>query len=286
MDTQASYIVALHFGLWIDRDRLIAQFRERLKKDGYRIRCGFIGAPLLCTVLAECGLSDLAYDFLLKEDFPSWLYCVNLGATTVWERWNSVGPDGTISNTGMNSLNHYSYGSVMEFVYAWAAGIRPAEPGFKKAVIEPHLDVRLPKLECSYDSAAGLYVCNTEIKNDGTLSVHVEIPFGCEALVTLPRSGKKPETLEAGSYDFRYTPTRDFRKPFDENTPIARLGENEQALGILFSLVPPIGGMAKGKDAEFGYTGLGEFRFLRFLPFEPEKLEEAIEKIKDLTVEV
>ena len=286
MDTQASYIVALHFGLWIDRGRLIAQFRERLKKDGYRIRCGFIGAPLLCTVLAECGLSDLAYDFLLKEDFPSWLYCVNLGATTVWERWNSVGPDGTISNTGMNSLNHYSYGSVMEFVYAWAAGIRPAEPGFKKAVIEPHPDVRLPKLECAYDSAAGLYVCNTEIKNDSTLSVHVEIPFGCEALVTLPRSGKEPETLGAGSYDFRYTPTRDFRKPFDENTPIARLGENEQALGILFSLVPPIGGMAKGKDAEFGYTGLGEFRHMSFLPIEPEKLEEAIEKIKDLIVEV
>ena len=286
MDTQASYIVALHFGLWVDRDRLIAQFVDRLKKDSFRIRCGFVGAPLLCTVLAECGRSDLAYDFLLKEDFPSWLYCVNLGATTVWERWNSIGPDGTISNTGMNSLNHYSYGSVMEFVYGYAAGIRPAEPGFRKAFIEPHPDVRLPKLECSFDSAAGRYVCNTRINPDGTVSIHVEIPFGCEAEVTLPRAGMEPQQLAAGSYDFSYAPTRDFRKPFDENTPIARLGEDEQALGILFSLVPPIGGMAKGKDAEFGYTGLAEFRYLSFLPFEPEKLEEAIEKISNLIVEV
>ena len=286
MDTQASYVVALKFGLWVDRDRLIAQFKERLKKDGFRIRCGFVGAPLLCTVLAECGLSELAYDFLLKEDFPSWLYCVNLGATTVWERWNSVGPDGTISNTGMNSLNHYSYGSVMEFVYAWAAGIRPAEPGFKKAILDPHPDYRLPKLECSFDSAAGKYVSNLTIEADGTVHYHFEIPFGCEALVTLPRSGREPETYCAGSYDIRYTPTRDFRKPFDENTMISALAENEQALGILFALVPPIGGMAKGRDAEFGYNGLADFRHLSFLPIDPEKLEQAIEQIRDLTVEV
>ena len=286
MDTQASYVVALKFGLWIDRDRLIAQFRERLKKDGFRIRCGFVGAPMLCTVLGECGLSDLAYDFLLKEDFPSWLYCVNLGATTIWERWNSVGPDGTISPTGMNSLNHYSYGSVMEFVYGYAAGIRPAAPGFRKAIIAPNPNYRLPNLECSFDSVAGKYVCNTKICSDGMLSVHIEIPFGCEAEVTLPRSGKAAETLSAGSYDFNYTPTSDYRKPFDEHTMIATLGENEQALGILFELVPPIGGMAKGKDAEFGYSGLAEFRYLSFLPFEPAKLEEAIEQIKNLTVEV
>lgn len=286
MDTQASYVVALKFGLWIDKERLIAQFKERLKKDGFRIRCGFVGAPLLCTVLGECGLSDLAYDFLLKEEFPSWLYCVNLGATTIWERWNSIGPDGTISPTGMNSLNHYSYGSVMEFVYGYAAGIRPAAPGFRRAIIAPNPNYRLPNLECSFDSVAGKYVCNTKIGGDGTLSVHIEIPFGCEAEVTLPRSTQGTTTLAAGSYDFSYTPTADYRKPFDENTMISLLGENEQALGILFGLVPPIGGMAKGKDPEFGYCGLAEFRHMSFLPFDPAKLEEAIEQIGNLAVEV
>lgn len=286
MDTQASYIVALKFGLWVDRDRLIAQFMDRLKKDGFRIRCGFVGAPLLCTVLAESGLTQCAYNFLLKEDFPSWLYCVNLGATTVWERWNSVGPDGTISDTGMNSLNHYSYGSVMEFVYGWAAGIRPLTPGFRKVILAPNPDYRLPTLECSFDSAAGRYVSNTRINRDGTVSVHVEIPFGCEAELTLPRSGEGTKTLDAGVYDFTYMPTVDYRRPFDENTLISDLGENEQALGILFSLVPPIGGMAKGKDPEFGCSSLAEFRYLSFLPFDPEKLEEAIKQISELTMEV
>lgn len=286
LDTQASYIAALKFGLWRDRDRMIAQFKERLKKDGYRIRCGFIGAPMLCTVLAECGLTDLAYDFLLKEDFPSWLYCVNLGATTIWERWNSVGPDGTISDTGMNSLNHYSYGSVMEFVYAYAAGIRPKEPGFRKAIIAPHPDYRLPCIECSFDSTAGRYVSNSRIAKDGSVEIHIEIPFGCEAEVILPESGKEPQILPAGCYDFSYMPGHDYRKPFDENTPIVKLADHEGALGILFSLVPPIGGMAKGKDPEFGFSGLAEFRNLGFLPIEREKLEEAIKRISDLTVEI
>ena len=282
MDTQASYVAALKFGLWRNKERLAAQFRERLKKDGDSIRCGFVGAPMLCTVLAECGMSSLAYDFLLKEDFPSWLYCVNLGATTVWERWNSVGPDGTISNTGMNSLNHYSYGSVMEFVYGWAAGIRPAAPGFRKAVIAPNPDCRLPTLECAFDSVAGRYVSNTRINADGSVDIHIEIPFGCEAEVTLPRAGKPAEPMAAGSYDFHYTPERDFRKPFDEYTMISTLGENEKALEILFRLVPPIGGMAKEKNPEFGGCGLAEFRNMFFIPVDPEKLEQAIREIRDL----
>lgn len=284
MDTQASYIVALKFGLWVDRNRLITQFKDKLKRDGYRIRCGFVGAPLLCTVLAECGLTDLAYDFLFKEGFPSWLYCVNLGATTIWERWNSVGPDGIISDTGMNSLNHYSYGSVMEFVYAYAAGIRPAELGFRKAVIAPEPNYRLSWLEGSFDSAAGKYVCNTRINDDGTLNIHVEIPFGCEAQVILPRSGQEAQTLPAGCYDFHYMPECDYRKPFDEHTPLATLAECPAALDILFQLVPAIGGMAQSGDPEFGYDGLVAFHNMGFLPVEPEKLKQAIDKICELTV--
>ena len=85
LDTQASYVVALKFGVYIEKERVITQFKERLKKDGYKIKCGFVGAPLLCTVLAECGLYETAYDFLLNEEFPGWLYEVNMGATTVWE---------------------------------------------------------------------------------------------------------------------------------------------------------------------------------------------------------
>ena len=285
MDTQASYAAALKFGLWVDRERLIAQFRARLNKDGDSIRCGFVGAPMLCTVLAECGLTELAYDLLLREDYPSWLYCVNLGATTVWERWNSVGPDGTISDTGMNSLNHYAYGSVMEFVYGWAAGIRPAEPGFRRAILAPEPDRRLRWLDCSYDSVAGRYAVRWQIGADGALDVHAEVPFGCEAELTLPRAGRAPIRLSAGRYDYHYTPERDYRKPFDEHTPLRTLGGSEQALALLERLAPPLGAMARNGDPEFSGNGLAEFRsMLHFLPIAPEALEQAIAEIRALIV--
>ena len=287
LDTQASYIVALHFGVYIDKDRLLAQFRDRLAKDGYRIRCGFVGAPLLCTVLAECGLTDLAYDFLLKEGFPGWLYAVDKGATTIWERWNSVMPDGSMSPTGMNSLNHYSYGSVMEFLYAWAAGIRPRTPGFEKAILAPQPSIRLPKLFGAYDSVAGRYVSNTEILPDGQVHVHLEIPFGAEAEVTLPRHPEMGTVvLDAGSYDYTYTPTVDYRKPYSKDTMLCALAEDPAALGILFKLVPPIGGMAAGHNEEFAYATLDSFRYLSFLPIEPAALDQAIAELSDLIVKV
>ncbi len=284
MSTQASYVIALKFGIYIDRERTVSEFRERLKKDGNQIKCGFVGAPLLCTVLAEAGLYELAYDLLLREDFPSWLYSVNLGATTIWERWNSVLPDGTISPTGMNSLNHYSYGSVMEFVYGYAAGIRPAEPGFKKAVIAPHPDIRLPKIECSYDSVSGKYVCNFEICKDGKLKVHVEIPFGCTAEVELPDYEKGVQTLKAGSYDFEYMPTRDYIHPYSWNTTLCRIGQDERALGILAKYAPPLAGMAKAGDPEFGFETLEVVSHLGFLPFDPEQLKKAVEELEKLAV--
>ena len=235
-------------------------------------------------VLAEAGLYELAYDLLLREGFPSWLYSVNLGATTIWERWNSVLPDGTISPTGMNSLNHYSYGSVMEFVYGYAAGIRPAEPGFKKAVIAPHPDIRLPKIECSYDSVSGKYVCNFEICKEGKLKVHVEIPFGCTAEVELPDYEGGAQTLKAGSYDFEYTPTRDYIHPYGWDTTLCRIGQDERALGILAKYAPPLAGMAKAGDPEFGFETLEVVSHLGFLPFDPEQLKTAVKELEKLTV--
>ncbi|MBR1740950.1 MAG: beta-phosphoglucomutase, partial [Lachnospiraceae bacterium] len=190
------------------------------------------------------------------------------------------------SDTGMNSLNHYSYGSVMEFMYAYAAGIRADEPGYRRAVIEPHPDVRIPRLFCRYRSVSGEYVSSFCIKPDGMLDVHIEIPFGCTASVTLPEYDGPELELEAGSYDYHYKPGRDFRKRYDGHTPIVELGEDERAAGILFAKVPPIGGMAKGKDAEFGYNGLVDFRSLSFLPFEKEKLEQAIGEVSELIAPV
>ena len=285
IDTQAAYVIALKFKIYLDRERIVEQFKARLKQDMYQIKCGFVGAPLLCTVLAEAGEYELAYDFLLKEGFPSWLYSVNLGATTIWERWNSVMPDGTISDTGMNSLNHYAYGSVMEFVYAYAAGIRPLEAGFGKVAIAPHPDVRIPEIACSYDSVSGRYVCNWKIEKDGTFRVHIEIPFNCEAQVELPGYEKAQMELDAGSYDFEYKPAKDFRKAYGRNTTLARLAKDEQAMGILGKYTPALAGIAASGDPEMGSNSLEDLTHMGFLPFDPSALETAIEEISELVVE-
>lgn len=281
LDTQAAYVVALKFGVYINKDYLIRQFKERLKKDGYKIKCGFVGAPLLCMVLAENGIFDIAYDFLLNEDFPGWLYEVNMGATTIWERWNSVNPDGTITDTGMNSLNHYAYGSVMEFVYGYVGGIRGAEDGFKSVVIAPHIDIRLPEVNCSYDSVSGKYSCNWKINKDGTVSVKVEVPFNCTAKLVLP-GVQREEELTAGTYEYNYKPDVDYRTPYSGKSTLARLAKDERTLSILKKYVPALAEMAESMDAEWCYHTLEELSSMLFIGFDPEKLKTAIKEISEI----
>jgi len=284
VDTQAAYIIALKFGIYIDRERTIEQFKRRLSQDCNQIKCGFVGAPLLCTVLAEADLYELAYDFLLKEGFPGWLYGVNLGATTVWERWNSVLEDGTISDTGMNSLNHYAYGSVMEFLYAYAAGIRPCTPGYKTASIKPHPDVRFSYMNCRYESVNGTYVCNWKIETNGSLHIQITIPFNCQAEVVLPESGRDALKLSAGNYDFSYTPLKDYRTPYGMQTTLSRLAKDKQAMGILGHYAPALAGIASSGDLEMGAKTLGEISSMFFLPFNPKQLEQAITEISQINI--
>lgn len=130
----------------------------------------------------------------------------------------------------MNSLNHYSYGSVVEFLYRYAAGIVPTAPGFKKARIAPCPEIRLGHMECSYDSVSGKYVSNWRIEDDGSLSFYIEIPFGCEAEVILPEQESK--ILEAGSYDFHIRTDKDYRALYSADTPYERLFADERAVEV------------------------------------------------------
>ena len=126
--------------------------------------------------------TERAYTLLLNEDFPSWLYEVNMGATTVWERWNSVLPDGSISDTGMNSLNHYAYGSVVEWMYRYMCGLNVCEdaPGYERFIISPYVDERFQWVSMSYDSAKGQINSEWRKKDEGYL-YKIEIPFDTEA---------------------------------------------------------------------------------------------------------
>ena len=282
VDTQAGYITALKFGLWRDKDVLLKQFMRRMRFDGFEIRCGFAGAPLMCTVLAEHGMGDLACDLLLRRGFPGWMYAVDLGSTTIWERWNSVLPDGTISGTGMNSLNHYAYGSVMEYAYGYLAGIRPGNHGFRDAVIAPQPDIRIGHMECTLDTVSGRFVSNWAIRDDGAVTVHIEVPFGCSATVTLPRSGKDQFVVGPGSYDYEYTPTQDYRTLYTLDTRLSALADDDAAKAILLEEAPPLFGMIMENNREFTTQTFRELCNAFFLGLNEEKIQRLVERLSQL----
>lgn len=238
VETQTGYILALKFDLAEDTKRIADDLRNRIIKDCRKIKGGFVGATMMNTVLAENGLSDFAYDFLLYEGFPGWIYGIKHGATTIWERWNSVLENGAVSGTGMNSLNHYSYGAVCEFLYRDVAGIRMKEPGFSSVSFVPQPDIRLQEVHCSFDSIYGEYVSEWKIQDDGKLVFHFVVPFGCEAEICLPEQ----ETIHvcAGTYDYEIQTEKDYRKPYSINTPFRELVRDRRAVEILDRLLPSL----------------------------------------------
>lgn len=161
---------------------------------------GFVGTSLLCPALTKTGHEELAMTLFLKEDYPGWLYSVALGATTIWERWNSVDPDGHINKEGMNSLNHYSYGSIASWLYGYVCGIRPLAPGFARAAINPHPDIRLHHSDCTLRTPMGTYQSRWEYQEDGTVSYQIVVPPLGEAEFTC---GAITRRLSSGTYSFR-----------------------------------------------------------------------------------
>ena len=209
--TQTAQVLTIFYALTDDPAIAAKDLAALLAENGGKLTTGFVGAPLLCRVLSAQGIDKTAYDLLLNEEYPGWLYAVKLGATTIWERWNSVMPDGHVSSTGMNSMNHYSYGSIVEWLWRWAAGLQPVgtAPGFRKVVLTPRTDPRLGHLDAVCRTAAGTYAVHWRYQQDGTLHFAFTVPFGCEAELSLPNvpQGRQfPKTLTAGSYEFSDPP--------------------------------------------------------------------------------
>ena len=186
--TQTAMLLALSMNLAPDeaRPRLVRDLRKKLEARNMHLDTGFVGTYHLMRTLSSVGLGACAYTLLLNEDYPSWLYEVNMGATTVWERWNSVLPDGLVSDTGMNSMNHYSYGAVVEWMYRCMCGLNAIEPGFASARIAPMSDDRFDWVRAEYASASGTYRSDWQREN-GVLTYTVEVPFGATA-VFVPES--------------------------------------------------------------------------------------------------
>ena len=189
---------ALAIVLWLDliptgaRQRQVDTLVAKIHEENDHLTTGFVGTPLLCPVLTENGHADLAYTLLFNEDFPGWLYEVNMGATTVWERWNSVLPDGSISDTGMNSLNHYAYGAIVEWMVRFMCGLNMTEPAYTRFTVAPYPDARLDWAKLSYASAQGEIRCEWKRQDDCILYT-VEVPFGTQADFVLPQDAAVTE---------------------------------------------------------------------------------------------
>ena len=206
--TQTGNAISLSFGLAPEfaRGKITETLRGLLAMNKGKLKTGFLGTPVLCRALSDNGANAEAYTLLLNEENPGWLYEVNMGATTIWERWNSVNPDGKISGIGMNSMNHYAYGAVFEWVYKNVCGLNPVPdvPGYKKAVIRPQPDVRLGAAKAKVNTAAGYYETGWQYEDNGEVTYTVVIPFDAEAEVYLPKKDGTTEemTLTAGTYTF------------------------------------------------------------------------------------
>jgi len=202
--TQTAFVLSLNFDMLPEAMRAptAARLVENIKSYGNHLTTGFLGTPYLCHVLTKYGYNDIAYTLLLQETYPSWLYPVKMGATTIWERWDGIRPDGTFQTPGMNSFNHYAYGAIGDWMYRVVAGIdtKPDMPGYKGIVIKPTLDSRLTSASAEYQTYYGKIKSSWKIEG-GKVQLDVEIPANTKATIHVPGG----DVVEVGSGKYSFT---------------------------------------------------------------------------------
>jgi alpha-L-rhamnosidase len=201
-DAQTAYALALRFDLLpteAQRTRAATRLADLVRREDYCIGTGFVGTPLVCDALVDAGLVDDAYHLLLQTTCPSWLYPITMGATTIWERWDSLLPDGSINRTEMTSFNHYALGAIADFLHRVVAGLAPAEPGYRTLLVRPrpgggitHAGVRL---RTPYGDTGVRWT-----RPDDRLVVDIVVPISASARVELP--GTEPVDVGPGTHHF------------------------------------------------------------------------------------
>ncbi|WP_229405934.1 glycoside hydrolase family 78 protein [Micromonospora sp. NBRC 110038] len=201
-DAQTSYALALRFGLVPaggPRRAAARRLAELVEEAGWRIATGFAGTPAICDALADNGEVETAYRLLLSTDCPSWLYPVTTGATTIWERWDSLLPDGTVNPGQMTSFNHYALGAVADWLHRTVAGLAPAEPGYRRLLVRPRPGGGLRHARAALLTPYGPAAVGWRLA-DGELAVEVTVPAGATARVELP--GAEPTEVGSGAHRF------------------------------------------------------------------------------------
>jgi len=185
--TQTAYVLALHFDMLPENlrqqaaDRLVKNIRQY--KD--HLTTGFIGTPYICHVLSRFGHADVAYELLLQKTYPSWLYPVTVGATTIWERWDAQKPNGDFQTSEMNSFNHYAYGAIGDWMYRVAAGLREGAAGYKEIIVQPHPGGDFTYMTANLKTGYGNAASHWKIAGN-QLIMEVEIPVNTTATIYIP----------------------------------------------------------------------------------------------------
>ena len=196
--TQTECVLAAHFRLAEDSHKAADLLADKVREAGVKLQTGFVGTPYILHVLSDHGHTDLAYELLLRREYPSWLYPITKGATTIWEHWDGVMPDGNFWSRDMNSFNHYAYGSVADWIYGVAAGIQVCEeaPGYARIRIAPHPTDKLDFLEASINTRHGL-VSSKWTKTASGWRYDITTPVATEIVI-----GGEVRQVPAGSYVF------------------------------------------------------------------------------------
>ena len=186
--TQTSYLIPLAFGLFTGQDQVNAtqHLVKAIDTSDNHLRTGFLGTPLLAPVLQSAGRSDLMFDILFKDTYPSWFYSINNGATTTWERWNSYSLEDGFTKESMNSLNHYAYGAVAKWFYEGILGINAASAGFKDITIAPQFNQRLNHASGSYNTPQGEVKVSWRVEQS-QLDMQITIPKNSRGNFDLPQ---------------------------------------------------------------------------------------------------
>ena len=191
-NTQTSYVLALQFDLLPEemREQAVERLVNKIRAYQNHITTGFLGAPYINNVLTRFGRLDVAYELMMQDTYPSWLYPVKMGATTIWERWNGIKTDGTFQYPSMNSFNHYAYGAIGEWMYGVITGIRTEKPGYRGFIIKPKPGGGLTSAKGQLHTYYGLIKSDWRINNE-EFNIQIEIPVNTNAKVYLPASSAR-----------------------------------------------------------------------------------------------
>ncbi|MEU4389932.1 glycoside hydrolase family 78 protein [Kribbella sp. NPDC023855] len=227
-DAATTYALALQWALLpteAQRKRAGQRLADLVRTSGFRISTGFIGTPLMTDALTDAGEPELAYRLLLQTGCPSWLYAVTMDATTVWERWDSMLPDGSINPGQMTSFNHYALGAVADWMHRRVAGLAPGEPGYRTIVVDPLPDSRLTRAAARHLTPYG--EASVEwTRSDGNFRLAVTVPVGATATVHLP-DGSSPVEVRHGKHEWTTTDPYSDAAPLGADPSIRQLLDHE-----------------------------------------------------------